>query len=108
MKNLILISLFVFSTTGYASQDKCYETAKKAAYEYAVNEDYVTTMNEFETQFGGENFEFKKNGNTQKEFWSFGDGSMFINVEVLYSRKKCNLKKVYFSQDDQDYPDNQD
>ncbi len=102
MKMLVLLSAIALSTTAMATQDKCYETAKTAAFKYAVNEDMVTSLDEFAMQFGNENFDVKKVNGVQIEYWGFGDGSKFINVEVAYAKKKCTVKEVFMAQDDQD------
>ena len=101
MKTLVLLFAIALSTSVMA-QDRCYETAKSAAYQYAIDEEMVTNMKEFGDQFGNENFDMKVENAVQTEYWGFGDGSMFINVEVEYSLAKCTVKDIFMAQDDQD------
>ena len=104
MKSLIAVSVLftMFPTNLFAVEGKCYQVAKKAAFNYAKSEEILSTKEEFNKQFSNEYLEIVRKNATTKEFWSFGDGSMFIGVEVDVLSTKCNVKSVGTSQDDQD------
>ena len=59
-------------------------------------------MSEFEETFVNENLEIKDNTSWKKAFWTFGDGSMFIFVNVDYAKSHCFVKEVSSGQNDQD------
>lgn len=102
MKTLILLSAIVVSTTAMATQDKCYDAAKTAAFKYAVSEEMLTTMDEFDNRFGNEVVDVYPKKGWQQELWSFGDGSAFIYVTADLVKKKCFIKDVTWGQDDGD------
>ena len=103
MKTILLLSVFAFSSQAIAVQDKCYITAKDAAFKYAVSEEMVSTMDEFGMLFGNEHIELDINNGWQKEYWAFGDGSKFILITVDAVMSKCFVKKIEIAQDDQDH-----
>lgn len=103
MKLLISLALLASSTLAFASQDKCYETAKQTAFEHALNNEEIQSMDDFTTWYGDESVEvFKQNG-WQKEYWTFSNSSRLINVEIDAVKGKCFVKNVDLSQNDQDW-----
>lgn len=102
MKKLILVGLIALSTVAMASEDKCYNVAKKAAF-LAVKNEEVETMEDFGNYYGDESVDVERQNGWQKEFWSFSNTSSIVSVEVHAVKGKCIVKDVDFSQNDQDW-----
>jgi uncharacterized protein YpmB len=103
MKFFILLSLLTLSVSVLASEDKCYSFAKKAAFQEVKNDEEVVTMSDFENFYGDESVEVLLQNGWQKEYWSFSNGSSIVNVEIDAVKTRCFVKKVDFSQNDQDW-----
>lgn len=91
------------SLNAFASQDKCYDVAREAAFHFVKDEE-VTTIDDFSNYYGDEAVEvYKQNNGWQKEFWSFANYSQIIFVEVHSVTTNCHVKKVESGQNDQDW-----
>ncbi len=102
MKTLILLGTMLLSTQLLAAGDKCFKAARQAAFKYAVKEEMVTTLAEFNDLLDSEELNIDNHGSWQKEYWSFYNSSLILNVEVDYAKNKCIVKNVDHSQNDQD------
>lgn len=101
MKSLIALAVVLMSTQSFAA-DKCFKAARQAAFNYALKEEIVTSLQEFNDILSSEEINVEDNGSWQKEYWSFYNYSLIINVEVDYAKNKCFVKNVDYSQNDED------
>lgn len=103
MKSLILLATLILSTHAYSAEDKCYNEAKTAAFNYAKNDEITLNEAEFGELFGDEHVEVSKENRVQYERWSFGNTSSFIITELKLVKNKCHVLEVYQAQNDQDW-----
>lgn len=103
MKILVILSLMAFSSLAMAFEDKCYNSAKKAAFNAVKDNEEVITLEDFGNKYGDESVDVIRHKGWQEEYWSFSNPSSIINVEIHALKGKCFVKKVDFSQNDQDW-----
>ncbi len=104
MKSLILLSLLLASTSAFSFEDKCYDVAKEVAFHAVKDDQEITDIEDFSNYYGDESVEvFKQKNGWQKEFWIFSNISSMIHVEIHAVTTNCHVKKVEFSQNDQDW-----
>lgn len=86
-----------------AFEDRCYDSAKKIAFYTVKDNEEVLTLEDFENKYREDSVEVIRHKSWQEEYWSFSSNSSIINVEIHSLKGKCFVKKVDFSQNDQDW-----
>lgn len=100
------LSLIFFMLLSFQSEaaDRCFKDAKKAATQYALDEDYITKPQDFSLEFDSEESEvLEVRGTWQKELHTFYNTNMGITVSIDFARGKCFIKNVDWFQNDQDW-----